>query len=61
MTKSTKPIEEYTQEELETEYVNSFTEKEKKAFEIAKDHLGMSFQIDKSIGFAEWKQKMINK
>ena len=52
MTKLTKPIEEYTQEELETIYVNSFTEKEKKAFEIAKDHLGMSFQIDKSIGFA---------
>ena len=46
-----------TQEELEKEYVNTFTDKEKKAYEIAKSHLGMSFQIDKSIGFNEWKQK----
>jgi hypothetical protein len=61
MSELTKPIEAYTQEELETEYVNTFTEKEKKAFEIAKDHLGMSFQIDKSIGFSEWKRTFINK
>jgi hypothetical protein len=40
---------------LEKEYVNTFTEKEKQAYEIAKDHLGMSFQLDKSIGFIEWK------
>jgi|TARA_B110000967_G_C18859141_1_gene548912 hypothetical protein len=46
-----------TQEELEKEYINTFTDKEKKAYEIAKSHLGMSFQIDKSIGFNEWKQK----
>ena len=49
-----------TQEELEKEYVNTFTDKEKKAYEIAKSHLGMSFQIDKSIGFNEWKQKTPN-
>jgi hypothetical protein len=42
---------------LEKEYVNTFTEKEKQAYEIAKDHLGMSFQLDKSIGFNEWKNK----
>ena len=37
--------------------VKSFNEKEKKAYEIAKSHLGMSFDLEKSIGFREWKQK----
>jgi len=32
-------------------YLDSMTEKERKAYEIAKDHLGMSFQIEKSIGY----------
>jgi hypothetical protein len=38
----------------ETKYINTFNEKEKKAYEIAKEHLGMSFQINKSIGYLEW-------
>jgi|TARA_B100000035_G_C20990226_1_gene549799 hypothetical protein len=44
-------------EEMQKEYVKSFNEKEKKAYEIAKSHLGMSFDLEKSIGFREWKQK----
>ena len=44
-------------EEMQKEYVKSFSEKEKKAYEIAKSHLGMSFDLEKSIGFREWKQK----
>ena len=44
-------------EEMQKEYVKSFNEKEKKAYEIAKSHLGMSFDLEKSIGFHEWKQK----
>jgi hypothetical protein len=41
-------------EELIKEYINSLPEKEKKAYEIAKEHLGMSFQIEKSNGFIKW-------
>ena len=36
------------------QYLNSLSEKEKKAYEIAKDHLGTSFQIEKSNGFIKW-------
>lgn len=46
-----------TTEHLQKEYLKQFTEKEKKAYEIAKSHLGMSFDLEKSIGFQEWKQK----
>jgi hypothetical protein len=40
--------------ELSLEYVKSMTEKELKAYHIAKEHLGDSFQLEKSIGFLEW-------
>lgn len=39
-----------------TKYMKSMNEKEKKGYEIAKNHLGMSFQIEKSNGFIEWKK-----
>jgi hypothetical protein len=39
---------------LESEYLDSLTEKERVSYEIAKEHLGMSFQLDKSIGFIRW-------
>jgi len=39
------------------EYVDSLTEKERQGFEIAKDHLGCTFHIEKSIGFKRWKTK----
>ena len=32
------------------------SEKEKKAYEIAKSHLGMSFQIEKSNGYLKYKK-----
>mgnify|MGYP001200202965 FL=1 len=47
-------------ETLIEEYIQTFTEKEHKAYLIAKDHLGMSFQMEKSIGYLNWlkeKQK----
>jgi len=37
--------------EKETEYVETLTEIEKLAMEIAKKHLGSSFDISKSNGF----------
>ena len=32
-------------------YIDSLSQNEKKALEIAKDHLGTSFSLVKSIGF----------
>ena len=39
-------------------YVESLSEKELKAYHIAKSHLGTSFSLEKSRGFIEWKKKM---
>ena len=36
------------------EYLKSLTLQEKKTLEIAKDHLGSSFNIKKSIGYITW-------
>lgn len=41
--------------EVENEYLKSLTVKEFKAYLIAKNHLGSSFGLDKSIGFIHWK------
>ena len=40
---------------LHQTYLESLTEKEKKGYEIAKSHLGMTFDLEKSIGYLEWK------
>jgi hypothetical protein len=45
------------EQELQEEYLKTLTEKEKKGYEIAKSHLGMSFDLEKSIGYLEWKKK----
>ena len=44
------------QENLER-YVNSLNEKERQAYEIAKDHLGSSFSLYKSRGYLDWKKR----
>lgn len=36
-------------------YLESLSEKEMKAYSIAKSHLGTSFQLKKSVGFLKWK------
>ena len=41
----------------EQQYVESFTDKEKKAYEIAKEHLQTSFSLTKSLGFQKWKNQ----
>ena len=38
-------------------YLKTLTPKEFKAYLIAKDHLGMSFDISRSIGFLKWLSK----
>lgn len=41
----------------EKAYLDSLSPKEKKSYEIAKSHLGMSFELKKSVGFLEWKKQ----
>jgi len=38
-------------------YIEQLSEKERQAYEIAKDHLGMSFDLSKSNGFLKWRKK----
>jgi hypothetical protein len=38
-------------------YIESLSEKEMKAYIIAKSHLGSSFSLEKSVGFLKWKKK----
>lgn len=44
-------------EELMTLYLETLNEKEKKAYHIAKSHLGSSFQLEKSNTFLQWKRE----
>ena len=39
------------------QYIQSLSEKELKAYHIAKSHLGSSFSLIKSKGFIDWKKK----
>jgi hypothetical protein len=41
----------------EKNYLESLNQKEKHAYEIAKNHLGSSFHLMKSNGFLQWKKK----
>ena len=38
------------------QYIKSLSEKEYQAYMIAKSHLGSSFDLEKSVGFREWKK-----
>ena len=42
---------------LINEYLQSLSAQETQTLEIAKDHLGSSFNITKSIGFIKWNEK----
>jgi len=39
------------------QYIQDLSEKELKAYQIAKSHLGSSFSLVKSKGFIDWKKK----
>ena len=43
--------------EMTDKYLKSLSPIEKIALEIAKEDLGTSFNIEKSIGFLNWKKK----
>ena len=38
------------------QYIQTLDEKDLKAYYIARDHLGMSFQLEKSNGYLNWKK-----
>ena len=42
---------------FEKKYIETLSQKEMKSYEIAKDHLGMSFQLDRSVGYLAWLSK----
>ena len=42
---------------LLSDYINSLDERNKQAYNIAKNHLGTSFDLEKSIGFLKFKEK----
>jgi hypothetical protein len=46
-----------TLDELKSEYMKSLTEQERKAYEIALDHLKGIFYLEETNGFLEWKKK----
>ena len=47
------------QERMLIEYIKSLTEREYKAYMIAKSHLESSFDLEKSIGYKEWKKAQL--
>jgi hypothetical protein len=53
----THPIQSNTKALLH-QYIESLSEKELKAYHIAKSHLGSSFSLEKSKGFIDWKAKI---
>ena len=42
----------------EDQYIESLSRKEKQAYEIAKSHLGSSFDLNKSLGFIKWLSEL---
>lgn len=56
----TENTEKPTEQQLMKAYLDSLAEKEKKGYEIAKSHLGMSFQLEKSLGYLEYKKSLEN-
>ena len=43
------------------EYLKSLNSKEKKAYEIAKDHMGCLLDISRTNGYLKWLEKQSNK
>jgi hypothetical protein len=46
-----------SEQELMEKYIKTFSKKELQSYEIAKNHLGTSFQLEKSNGFLKWKKQ----
>jgi hypothetical protein len=46
-----------TQEELTSLYLGTLNDREIQAYHIAVNHLGMSFTMERSNGFRQWKKE----
>jgi len=57
---NTKNTEQPSEQHIMKAYLDSLAEKEKKGYEIAKSHLGMSFQLEKSLGYLQYKKSLEN-
>ena len=58
-----KMTEQYSHEQKEEiiQYIGQLDDVQKKAFLIAKSHLGTSFHVLRSNGFKEWKASLAGK
>lgn len=43
--------------DIEQKYLDTLNNVEKQAFNIAREHLGSSFDLSKSIGYKKWEQE----
>ena len=43
---------------IESQYIDSLSELERKVCEIARDHLKSSFDLSRSSGFVAWKKNI---
>ena len=50
-------LDQTDQESELAQYLASLSPKELKGYHIAKSHLGMTYQYEKTNGFIEWKKK----
>ena len=53
-TNDTKSLDNSQKSSLEEKYIAQLTPIEKKAYKIAIEHLGTSFNLKKSNGFCDW-------
>ena len=58
---NTDPSCKIQEKTLEHAYFNSLTEKERKAYEVAKNHLGSLWDVYKCNGFLQWQKKQNTK
>lgn len=49
-------MEKENEKQQQERYIQSLSEREYKAYLIAKSHLGSSFDLEKSIGYMDWKK-----
>ena len=47
----------YHMNTMEQAYIDSLTDREKQAYEIAKSHMKSLFKLDRTAGFLQWKAK----
>lgn len=58
-TPSTETKDSETLSEIIREYIDSLPDKERVGYEIAKEHLGTSFTVEKTVGFLRWKKQKL--